>query len=75
MVQADTVAEKALQLLAVGAVQSLARKGGLDGLLLVFAAHIHAHQVLHFFGGCALGEVHQIDGRAVELDEVGDGLV
>ena len=75
VVQADAVAEKAQQLLAIGAVQALVAQGGLDGLFLLLAAHVHAHQVLHFLGGCALGEVHQIDGRAIELDEVGNGFV
>ena len=75
VVQTDAVAEKAQQLLAVGAVQALVAQGDLDGFLLLLAAHIHAHQVLHFLGGRALGEVHQVDGRAVVLDEVGDGFV
>ena len=65
VVDADAVAQEALEVLAVGRVErrrpsSAAR----DRLLVLLRRDVDAHQVLGLLGRAALREVDQVDGRA-----------
>ncbi|KAK4045267.1 hypothetical protein OUZ56_032676, partial [Daphnia magna] len=75
VVNADAVAEKTLQLTAVGALEMDAYQRLGDLLLLLFGADVDAHEVLRLFRTGALGEIHQIDRRFSRFEKVIDGLV
>ena len=75
VVDADAVADEALELLAVRAVEARAHQRLVDALLLLLRAVIHAHEVLRFFGAGALREVDEVDGVLALVDELVDRLV
>ena len=75
MVQADAVADEALQVLPYGRVEAEAAHLLTDGRLLVLGEHVDAAQILGLLGCRLLGEVDDVDGRAVGVDQLGDRLV
>jgi hypothetical protein len=62
-------------LLAEGGVEAEALQGRGDRLLLLAGDQLQAHQVLGLLGALALGEVDDVDRRAVAVEQVGQGLV
>ena len=75
MVNADPVAQEALELLAVRRVEAGVGHRDAQRLLVGLRRDVDAHQVLRLFGGAPLREVDQVDRRAVDRDQVGDRLV
>ena len=77
MVQADSVLEKALQLLAIGRVEAGPKlaQDFLEAQLLLFRGEIRRHEVLRALGRGALREVDQVHGRAGLGDELLERLV
>ena len=65
VVDADPVAQEALELLAVGRVEAGVGHRDAQRLLVALRRDVDAHQILRLFGGAPLGEVDQVDRRAV----------
>ena len=75
MVQADAVADESLQILADRGVEPEATHFFAHGGLFVLVEHVQAAQVLSLLGSCLLGEVNDVDGRPVSVDQIDDRLV
>ena len=75
MVQAYPVANEALQVLAYGGVEPEAAHLLAHRCLLLLCEHVDAAEVLGFLGCGLLGEVDDVDGRTVGVDELDDRLV
>ena len=75
MVQADAVADEPLQILADRGVEPEAAHLLAHGGLLVLVEHVQAAKVLGLLGGRLLGEVHDVDGCPISVDQLGDRLV
>ena len=75
MVQAYPVANEALQVLAYRGVEPEAAHLLAHRCLLLLCEHVDTAEVLGFLGCGLLGEVDDVDGRTVGVDELDDRLV
>ena len=75
MVQADAVADEPLQVLADRRIEPEPTYLGAHSSLLVLGEHVEAAKVLGLLGGGLLGEVDDVDGRTVGVDQFGDRFV
>ena len=75
VVDPDAVTDETLQFTAERAPEALPDERVRDELLLGLGAIVHAEEILRRLCGAPLCEAHDVDRRALLLDEVVDGLL